>query len=103
MTDHYEGSRKSGERIADLIEARRQAEPSFKTGIILRRYDLDHASTDAQERGLLATLEERGLTDAILSSNQYAGSTRESGQMKSEALKSHNFGHQTCRLNTTIE
>ncbi|HIG45779.1 MAG TPA: hypothetical protein EYQ20_04915 [candidate division Zixibacteria bacterium] len=39
VTDHYEGSRKSGERIADLIEARRQAEPSFNAGIILRRYD----------------------------------------------------------------
>ncbi|HCQ03148.1 MAG TPA: sugar ABC transporter substrate-binding protein [Candidatus Latescibacteria bacterium] len=85
-TDNYEGGRKGGERIADLIEARRQAEPSFKAGIILLRYDLGHASTDARERGFLATVEERGLTDAILSSNQYAGSTRESGQMKSEAL-----------------
>lgn len=85
-TDNYEGGRKGGERIADLIEVRQKEHASFQPGIVLLRYDLGHASTDARERGFLAVMEERGLTGAILSSNQYAGSTRESAQMKSEAL-----------------
>lgn len=85
-TDNYEGGRKGGERIADLIETRQKDDPSFKPGIVLLRYDLGHASTDARERGFLAALEERGLSGALLSDNQYASSTRESAQMKSEAL-----------------
>ena len=85
-TDNFEGGRKGGARIADLIGVRQQEEPSFKPGVILLRYDLGHASTDARERGFLSMMEERGLTDAIISSNQYAGATRETGQMKAEAL-----------------
>lgn len=85
-TDNFEGGRQGGERVADLIDERMDSEPSFRPGIILLRYDLGHASTDARERGFLELIEERGLSSAILSSNQYAGATRESGQMKAEAL-----------------
>ena len=85
-TDNFEGGRKGGDHLANLIEARQQEDPSFKPGIILLRYDLGHASTDARERGFLSAIEERGFTDAIISSNQYAGATRETGQMKAEAL-----------------
>ena len=85
-TNNFEGGRKGGGRIADLVEVRQQYDRAFKPGIILLRYELGHASTDARERGFLDMMEKRGLTDAILSSNQYAGATRESGQMKAEAL-----------------
>jgi ribose transport system substrate-binding protein len=87
-TDNFEAGRKAGHRLADLIEARKKADADFKPQIILLRYSPGHASTSRREDGFMKAMEETGLTESLISSNQYGGATVEKAQTAAEALLS---------------
>ena len=57
-----------------------------KTGVILLRYSPGSESTEQRERGFLDTMKKEFPEIAILSDNQYAGTTHEAARDKSEQL-----------------
>ena len=76
-TDNFKGGQMAGDRLAELLGG--------KGNVILLRYQVGSASTDARERGFLdAVKKHAGLK--LISSDQYAGATRELAYQVSQNL-----------------
>jgi ribose transport system substrate-binding protein len=83
-TDNYKGGVLAGEHLAELLHG--------KGNVILLRYAVGSASTEARENGFLDTLKKYpGLK--LISSDQYAGATRETAYQASQNLLNR-FGHE---------
>jgi len=84
-TDNYKGGQLAGERLGQLLGG---------TGnVILLRYAVGSASTEAREAGFLDTLKTRFPSLKLLSADQYAGPTRETGYQASQNLLNR-FGNE---------
>jgi ribose transport system substrate-binding protein len=68
-TDNYKGGELAGERMGELLGG--------KGNVILLRYAVGSASTEAREAGFLDTLKAKFPDIKIISSDQHAGATRE--------------------------
>ena len=77
-TDNYKGGQLAGERLGQLLGGR--------GNVILLRYAVGSASTEAREAGFLDTLKSRFPELKLLSADQYAGPTRETGYQASQNL-----------------
>ena len=83
-TDNYKGGQMAGEYLTKLLGG--------KGSVILLRYAVGSASTEAREAGFLAALKKSpGLK--IISSDQYAGPTRETSYQASQNLLNR-FGNE---------
>jgi len=77
-TDNYKGGQLAGEHLGRLLGG--------KGSVILLRYAVGSASTEAREAGFLDTLKAKFPDLKLLSSDQYAGPTRETGYQASQNL-----------------
>jgi ribose transport system substrate-binding protein len=84
-TDNYKGGQLAGEHLGKLLGG--------KGNVILLRYAVGSASTEAREAGFLDTLKTRYPDIRLLSDDQYAGPTRETGYQASENLLNR-FGNE---------
>ena len=76
-TDNVKGGQMAGERMAELLGG--------KGNVILLRYQVGSASTDARETGFIEAVKKHpGLK--LISSDQYAGATRELAYQVSQNL-----------------
>ena len=76
-TDNVKGGQMAGERMAELLGG--------KGNVILLRYQVGSASTDARETGFIEAVKKHpGLK--LISSDQYAGATRELAYQASQNL-----------------
>ncbi len=76
-TDNYKGGQFAGEHLAGLLGG--------KGNVILLRYAVGSASTEAREAGFLDTLKKHP-DIKLISSDQYAGPTRETSYQASQNL-----------------
>src|SRR6266446_4874161 len=84
-TDNYKGGQLAGERLGQLLGG---------TGnVILLRYAVGSASTEAREAGFLDTLKTKFPDLKLISSDQFAGPTRETGYQASQNLLNR-FGNE---------
>jgi len=77
-TDNYKGGVLAGEHMGKLLGG--------KGNVILLRYAVGSASTEEREAGFLDTLKKKFPDIKLLSSDQYAGPTRETGYQASQNL-----------------
>lgn len=77
-TDNYQGGAMGAEHLAKLLAG--------KGGVILLRYGVGSASTEAREAGFLDTLKKKYPDIKIVSSDQYGGATRETSYQASQNL-----------------
>ncbi|MBI4664004.1 MAG: substrate-binding domain-containing protein [Verrucomicrobia bacterium] len=77
-TDNYKGGQMAGEHLGKLLGG--------KGNIILLRYAVGSASTEEREAGFLEALKRKYPEIKIISSDQYAGPTRETGYQASQNL-----------------
>src|ERR1044071_3400923 len=84
-TDNYKGGQLAGERLGQLLGG--------KGNVILLRYAVGSASTEAREAGFLDTLKSKFPDLKLLSADQYAGPTRETGYQASQNLLNR-FGNE---------
>ena len=84
-TDNYKGGQLAGERLGQLLGG--------KGNVILLRYAVGSASTEAREAGFLDTLKKKFPDIKLLSDDQYAGPTRETGYQASQNLLNR-FGNE---------
>ena len=84
-TDNYKGGQLAGERLGQLLGG--------KGNVILLRYAVGSASTEAREAGFLDTLKSKFPEIKLLSADQYAGPTRETGYQASQNLLNR-FGNE---------
>ena len=77
-TDNYKGGRLAGEQMGKLLDG--------KGNVILLRYAVGSASTEAREAGFLDALKEKYSGIKIISSDQHAGATRETAYQTSQNL-----------------
>src|SRR6266446_6528484 len=77
-TDNYKGGRLAGDEMGRLLGG--------KGNVILLRYAVGSASTEAREAGFLDTLKKEFPNLKLISSDQYAGPTRETGYAASQNL-----------------
>jgi ribose transport system substrate-binding protein len=77
-TDNYKGGVLAGEHLGKLLGG--------KGNVILLRYAVGSASTEERESGFLDTLKQKFPEIKLLSSDQYAGPTRETGYQASQNL-----------------
>lgn len=77
-TDNYKGGALGAERLATLLGG--------KGNVILLRYAVGSASTEARENGFLDTLKAKYPDIKIISADQYAGATRETAYQASQNL-----------------
>jgi len=77
-TDNYKGGVLGAERLASLLGG--------KGNVILLRYAVGSASTEAREAGFLDTLKAKYPDIKIISSDQFAGPTRETAYQASQNL-----------------
>jgi ribose transport system substrate-binding protein len=77
-TDNYKGGQMAADRLGTLLGG--------KGGVLLLRYAEGSASTAARERGFLDQLKARYPGIRVVSSDQYAGPTRETAKRASENL-----------------
>jgi len=77
-TDNYKGGVMAGEKMGELLGG--------KGNVILLRYAVGSASTEAREAGFLDTLKSKFPGIKIISSDQYAGATRETAYQASQNL-----------------
>lgn len=84
-TDNYKGGQLAGERLGELLGG--------KGNVILLRYAVGSASTEARETGFLDALKSKFPDIKLISSDQYAGPTRETGYQASQNLLNR-FGDQ---------
>lgn len=84
-TDNYKGGELAGEHMGKLLEG--------KGKVILLRYQVGSASTEAREAGFLNVLKSKYPGLQLLSSDQHAGATRESAYQVSQNLLNR-FGHE---------
>lgn len=77
-TDNEAGGALAADRLAELLEG---------TGnVLLLRYQEGSASTDARERGFLTRMSQAHPGITVMSSDQYAGATRDTAKRASENL-----------------
>jgi ribose transport system substrate-binding protein len=77
-TDNYKGGRLAGDEMGRLLGG--------KGNVILLRYAVGSASTEAREAGFLDALKEHYPNIRIISSDQHAGATRELAYQASQNL-----------------
>lgn len=77
-TDNYQGGAMGADRLGRLLEG--------KGKVLLLRYQEGSASTDARERGFLDRMKEAFPDIEVISSDQYAGATRDTAKRASENL-----------------
>jgi ribose transport system substrate-binding protein len=77
-TDNYRGGVLAAEHLGKLLNG--------KGNVILLRYGVGSASTEAREAGFLDTLKDKFPELRLLSSDQYAGPTRETAYQASQNL-----------------
>jgi ribose transport system substrate-binding protein len=77
-TDNYKGGQMAADRLGVLLGGR--------GGVLLLRYAEGSASTTARERGFLEQLKAKYPGIRVVSSDQYAGPTRETAKRASENL-----------------
>jgi len=82
-TDNYKGGGMAGQEMGRLLGG--------KGNVILLRYAVGSASTEAREKGFLDTLKEKFPAIKLLSADQYAGPTRETSYQAAQNLLSR-FG-----------
>ena len=83
-TDNYKGGQMAGEYLAKMLQG--------KGNVILLRYAVGSASTEERENGFLAVLKKHPEIK-LISSDQYAGPTRETAYQASQNLLNR-FGQQ---------
>ncbi len=93
-TDNYKGGQLAGERMGELLGG--------KGNVILLRYAVGSASTEARESGFLDTLKEKFPGIKIISSDQYAGATRELAYQASQNLLNR-YGREVDGIFTPCE
>ena len=76
-TDNYRGGRLAGEKLVELLEG--------KGKVLMLRFSEGSASTDEREMGFLDAMGEVAGIE-VISSNQYAGTSKESAQAVAENL-----------------
>jgi len=84
-TDNTEGGRMAARRLAEVMGG--------KGDVILLRYQEGSASNDEREDGFLAEVKEKYPEIKVLSSNQYAGTTKDSAMKVSQNLL-NKFGNE---------
>lgn len=84
-TDNYKGGQLAAEKMGQLLGG--------KGNVVLLRYAVGSASTEAREEGFLTTLKEKFPGIKILSSDQHAGATRETAYTASQNLMNR-FGRE---------
>ena len=77
-TDNYKGGQLAGDKMGQLLEG--------KGNVILLRYAVGSASTEAREAGFLDVLKSKYPNIKIISSDQHAGATRELAYQTSQNL-----------------
>jgi ribose transport system substrate-binding protein len=77
-TDNTKGGELAADRMAELLNG--------KGKVLLLRYQEGSASTTARETGFLAELKAKAPGIAVISSDQYAGPTRDTAKRASENL-----------------
>jgi ribose transport system substrate-binding protein len=77
-TDNYKGGVLAAQHLGKLLEG--------KGNVILLRYAVGSASTEEREAGFLDTLKKNFPAIKLLSADQYAGPTRETGYQASQNL-----------------
>jgi ribose transport system substrate-binding protein len=77
-TDNYKGGQLAGERMGQLLGG--------KGNVVLLRYAVGSASTEAREAGFLDVLKTKYPDIKIISSDQHAGATREMAYQVSQNL-----------------
>src|SRR5438876_1032240 len=77
-TDNYKGGQLAGEEMGKLLDG--------KGNVILLRYAVGSASTEAREAGFLDVLRTKYPNVKIISSDQHAGATRETAYQVSQNL-----------------
>ncbi len=77
-TDNYRGGVMAADRLGTLLEGRGK--------VLLLRYQEGSASTDARERGFLEQMAKAFPGIEVVSSDQYAGATRDTAKRASENL-----------------
>jgi ribose transport system substrate-binding protein len=82
-TDNYKGGGMAGQEMGRLLGG--------KGNVILLRYAVGSASTEAREKGFLDALKEKFPNIKLLSADQYAGPTRETSYQAAQNLLSR-FG-----------
>ena len=99
-TDNYAAGRKAGEGLAAALGG--------KGRVIMLRYQVGSASTEAREEGFLAGLKAAAPAIEVISDNQYAGATTAGAIEKSKALLLRFSGDRApdgifcCNQSTTI-
>jgi ribose transport system substrate-binding protein len=77
-TDNFKGGEMAADAMGELLDAR--------GNVLLLRYQEGSASTTAREEGFLARLGEAWPDITVISSDQHAGPTRETGKQAAENL-----------------
>lgn len=77
-TDNYKGGQLAGERMGELLGG--------KGNVILLRYAVGSASTEEREAGFLEALKSKFPGIRLISSDQYAGPTRETSYQAAQNL-----------------
>jgi len=77
-TDNLQGGRLAGEHLGTLLGG--------KGRVLMLRYQEGSASTEAREKGFLEGLAKRAPNVTVVSSDQYAGPTRDTAKRASENL-----------------
>jgi ribose transport system substrate-binding protein len=77
-TDNRKGGALAADRMAELLHDEGK--------VLLLRYQEGSASTEAREQGFVERLEQRHPRITLISSNQYAGATRDTAKRASENL-----------------
>jgi len=84
-TDNYKGGQLAGEQMGKLLGG--------KGNVVLLRYAVGSASTEAREAGFLDTLKAHYPNIKIISADQHAGATRETAYQVSQNLLNR-YGHE---------
>lgn len=77
-TDNYKGGQMAGDYLGTLLAG--------KGNVILLRYAVGSASTEARENGFLDVLKSKHPNINLISTDQYAGATRETAYQASQNL-----------------
>jgi ribose transport system substrate-binding protein len=77
-TDNYKGGQLAADRMGELLKGRGR--------VLLLRYQEGSASTTARENGFLERMKAASPGIQVISSDQYAGPTRDTGKRASENL-----------------
>jgi ribose transport system substrate-binding protein len=84
-TDNYLGGQYAADRLGELLGG--------KGNVILLRYAVGSASTEAREAGFLDTLKKKFPEIHVISSDQHAGATQETAYQVAQNLLNR-FGHE---------